>query len=359
MNPYIYLRGLKHSEHTVFGVADGQKYYWDNQFQRQVAYSSGQQIKRSILEAITSALNEVPAPVTFYHEAAKKENKTTISEKEVTTPGDPRLADQLLGGWMIANAGGNNRTVKRRSPLSISAMRPLHPLLGSIQSENISFDRSDRPDLHKVIVRDTNGNQLSEEQIAQLLSGSDRSLRRKWIQDNKRTSGLFIYDVAIDLRTLFCVSLNQLEPELSAETINQLKQDGWIETENTFGKCLIAPEERRKEIIPALAYALINWRILTNQSRTFSPMEVLAVAISQNANKVAQAIRAKLIEEGEKPIARPIVDDTIDDVNVYVTLVGAGYFTTNVESADALESAEKKLIKLLEAFDYENQLAKK
>lgn len=349
MNPYIYLRALRHSDFTVFGVADGQKRYWDDQFQRWVAFSSGQQVKRSILEKLISLLQEQPAPVTFYFEAP------SLKEKEVTSPGDPRFADQLLGGWMIANAGGNNRTIKRRSPLSISALRPLHPLLSGVQSENLSFDRSDRPEVHKVVVKDSNGNVLSEEQIAELLSNSDRSLRRKWIQDNKRTSGLFVYDVAIDLRTLFCVSTNQLEPELSAETIEILKGKGWIETENIFGKCLLTPKERREEIIPALAHALLNWRILTNQARTFSPMEVLAIAISDNANKVTGAIRAKLIEESDKPLAKPIIDDSVNGVDVFVTLAGAGYFSTNVESPDSLEKAEKKLVKMMSDFDYENQ----
>lgn len=358
MNPYIYLRSLRHSDFTVFGVADGQKRYWDDQFQRYVAFSSGQQVKRSILEQLIAQLEEEPAPITFYFEAAKKDKKAVISEKEVTSPGDPRLADQLLGGWMIANAGGNNRTVKRRSPLSISALRPLHPLLGGLHSEDLSFDRSDRPEVHKVIVKDIEGRVLSDEEIASMLSGSDRSLRRKWIQGNRRTSGLFVYDVAIDLRTLFCVSTNQLEPELTAETVEALKSQGWIETKNVFGECLLAPKKRREEIIPALAHALINWRILTNQSRTFSPMETLAVAVSQNANKVAGAIRAKLNEEGERPVAKPIVDDSIEGVNVFVTLSGAGYFTTNVESADALEKAEEKLIEMMKGFDYEKQLSK-
>ncbi len=356
MNSYIYLRVLRHSDFTVFGVEDGQKRYWDDQFQRWMAYSSGQQVKRSILEGFVSEIREEPAPITFYFEAASKGGKTVVSEKEVTSPGDPRFADQLLGGWMIANAGGKNRTIKRRSPLSISAMRPLHPLLGGVHSENLSFDRSDRPEVHKVVVKNKNGEVLSEEEISALLSGSDRSLRRKWIQGNRRTSGLFIYDVAIDLRTLFCVSTNLLEPELSEETVNALQEDGWEMTKNSFGECLLAPAERRKQIIPALADALLNWRITTNQARTFSPMEVLAVAISDNANKVTGAIRSKLIEEGEKPIAKPIVDDSIDGVDTYVTLSGAGYFSTNVESSDALDSAKDTLIERMKAFNYENQL---
>jgi hypothetical protein len=358
MNPYIYLRSLRHADFTVFGVADGQKRYWDEQFQRWVAFSSGQQVKRSILEQLISQLSEQPAPVTFYFAASKKDNKTVVSEKEVTSPGDPRFADQLLGGWMIANAGGTSHTIKRRSPLSISALRALHPLLGGVHTEDVSFDRSDRPEVHKVIVKDTSGRVLSDAEIATLLSGSARSLRRKWIQGNRRTSGLFVYDVAIDLRTLFCVSTNQLEPELTEGTIKALTAEGWTETQNVFGQCLLAPKERRDEIIPALAHALINWRILTNQARTFSPMETLAVAISNNANKVTGAIRAKLIDEGERPSAKPIVDDSLDEVDVFVTLAGAGYFTTNVESADALDKGEKKLIELLSSFDYENQLIK-
>jgi len=357
MNPYIYLRGLRHADHTVFNVAEGQKRYWDEQFQKYVAYCSGQHVKRSVLEEMTTNLGEQPAPITFYFEKEKtdQKGKSSVKEKEVTSPGDPRFADQLLGGWMIANAGGNKRTIKRRSPLSISALRALHPLLSNIAEENLSFDRSDRPELHKVIVTDEKGNELSEEEIAELLKGSDRSLRRKWIQGNRRTSGLFVYDVAIDLRTLFCVSTNELEPELSIETIEALKNDGWTQSKNVFGTCLVAPKERRENLIPSIAKSLINWRITTNQARTFSPMEILAVAISQDANKITGSIRAKLNLEGEKPLAKPIVDDSIPDVDTFVTLSGAGYFDTQSESHEAIEKAEEKLIELISSFPYEQQ----
>jgi hypothetical protein len=349
-NSFIYVRGLRHADHTVFTVAEGQKKYWDDQFQRWVAYSSGQQVKRSILEEVLRITDKNPAPVTFYFEAPQ------LKEKEVTTPADPNYMDQLLGGWMIAQSGGNGRTIKRRSPLSISALRPLHPLLSGINSENLSFDRSDRPDLHKVIVKDTEGNELTEEQVTQLLSGSDRSLRRKWIQDNKRTSGLFIYDIAIDLRTLFCISTNQLEPELSNEMIEKLKTDGWIESKNVFGPCLVTSKEKRNEIVSALSKALLNWRITTNQARTFSPMEILAVAISDNANKVAGSIRAKLSEDTEKPRAIPVIDDTAG-AELFVALPCDGYVPGVHGTANALEDAENKLKKMMLNFDYENQLS--
>lgn len=349
MNPYIYLRALKHAEHTVFCVQDGQKTYYDPQFNRFCAYSSGQQVKRSILDALTSAMNAPMAPITFNYNITKKKE---LENKEPWSPCDPTYVDQLLGGWM--RAAESSMTLKRRSPLSISAMRPLHPLLAGIDKENLTFDRSDRPDYHPVNVR-MGDKLLSEEEIEEFLSSTNRTLpRRNWIPENTRTGGLFVYDVAIDLRTLFSVSLNQHEPELSKETIEKLRSEGWVESENVFGKCLVLPKDKREKVIPALASALLNWRITSNQARTFSLMETLAVAISDNANRISGAIRAKLIEDGEKLKAKPIVDETVG-ADVFITLPCSGYVVTVNESAYALVQAENKLIAMLKAFDYESQ----
>ena len=70
-------------------------------------------------------------------------------------------------------------------------MRPLHPLLAGVNQEHITFDRSDRPKLYEVKIRDANGNELREDVIDKLLEGTDRSLRRKWITDNMRAKGFF------------------------------------------------------------------------------------------------------------------------------------------------------------------------
>lgn len=349
MKPYIYLRALKHVEHTVFCVSEGQKKYFDSQFNRPVAYSSGQQVKRSILQELTDLMGVQMAPVTFnYNINTKKE----LENKEPWSPCDPTYVDQLLGGWMRA---GDGPTKKRRSPLSISAMHPLHPLLAGIEKENLTFDRSDRPEQHPVNVR--LGNKLlSEDEIEKFLNENNRTLpRRNWIPDNDRTTGLFVYDVAIDLRTLFCVSTNQHEPEITLEMIENLKAKGWKESENIFGKCLVLPQDQRKQIIPALAKALLNWRITSNQARTFSLMETLAVAISDNANTLSAAIRAKLVDDTDKPKAKPVLDATVG-ADVFVTLPCAGYIQTELESVDALQKAEEKLIEMLSAFDYEHQL---
>jgi len=350
----IYIRTLKHAEHTVFGVEDGQKRYFDPQFKRYIPYSSGQQVKRSVVDKLSSVINELPAPTTFLFDVNKKGE---LKEGEVYATCDPSFPDQLFGGWMKAGKGGKERTIKRRSPLSISAMRGLHPLLAGVPRENISFDRSDRPN-NEVIVRNEKGESLSDEEVIALLEGKDRSLSRKWIPSNNRATGLFVQDIAIDLRRLFCVSLNSFEPEITKETEDKLRELGWLESENIFGKCLVAPKSERERLIPALAEAIIDWEITSNQSRTFSLMETLAVAIGENANKIASSIRAKLSEE-EDDKAIPIIEEDIDGIDVFVSTAASGYIRTKTESIEAMEQAKTKLIEKMMIFDYENQLIKK
>lgn len=345
--PFLYIRSLRHAEHTVFCVQDGQKKYWNTQFNRNLPFSSGQQVKRSILDNICAALGTQVAPITFNYDIDKKGN---LGNGEPWSPCDPSYVDQLLGGWMRAATG--EISVKRRSPLSISAMRPLHPLLASLPTENATFDRSNNPDAHPVRVRDVNGNLMSDEDVNHFLQENNRTLsRRNWIPDLTRAEGLFIYDIAIDLRTLFSVSLNQHEPELKPEIIEKLRANGWVETKNAFGKCLVAPKEEREKIIPALAHALINWRITSNQARTFSLMETLAIAMSANANKVAGAIRAKLDEEADKK-ATPVIDETTGaSIYKYVTI--DGYVRGEYGTVDALEKAEEAISKHLLDYNYE------
>ncbi|MCS6930046.1 MAG: hypothetical protein NZM43_11220 [Saprospiraceae bacterium] len=355
-SPYIYLRALRHAEHTVFAVQNGQKFYYDPQFGTRMAYSSGQQVKRSIMEELTSLLGEPHAPITFNWEISK-ENKA--QQKEPHSPCDPTYADQLLGGYMKAETG--EYVIKRRSPLSISAMRPLHPRLGGLEtvSEDATFDRSAHPEQHIIRVSRMEGGkrvELTKEELEEWLISNNRNLPlRNWISGLTRASGLFVYDVAIDLRTLFCVSLNRLEPELTLKTEEKLRQAGWLEGRNAFGPCLICPRERREQLIPALAHALLNWRITSNQSRTFSLMETLAIAISNNANQVAFAIRGELSEDmGDQPGAIPILDENAK-AKLFVTPACAGYIAGAKGSIDAIERAEQYLVEQLRAFDYENQ----
>jgi hypothetical protein len=357
MQPFIYLRGLRHVEHTVFAVNDGQKYYTDPITGRKMAYSSGQQVKRSIIES----MNLPFAAITFNWEIDKKGKAGML---EPHSPCDPSFSDQLLGGYMKAEK--DTMTVKRRSPLSISAMRPLHPLLGGLEMESegeaTAFDRSTMAEYHhvNVYITDEKGKRqkIDDEKLEEWLSSNNRSLGAKYYNPSKqsRATGLFVYDIAIDLRTLFCVSTNKLEPELFPEIEEKLKAEGWIEGQNVFGKCLICPKEKREQIIPALAKAIINWRITSNQARTFSLMETLAIAISDNANQIAYAVRGELRDDTEKARAVPKIDESAK-ADVFITPLASGYVAGIIGSADALDRAEQSLIDKMTAFDYENQLA--
>lgn len=349
MKSYIYLRGLRAVEHTVFAVQDGQKKYYDPTFNRSVAYSSGQQVKRSILDKLTDHLDEERAKITFNYEI---NSNNELGNKEPWSPCDPSFVDQLIGGWMRARPGVV--TLKRRSPLSISAMRPLHPLLVSMDPENLTFDRSDRPDRHPVRVLNSAGQEMTNEQIDDYLTKHNRTLpRRHWIPDqkgsNNRTTGLFVFDVAIDLNRLFSVSVNQHEPELTKDKLITLREEGWIDSQD--GERLIASTDRRKKIIPALAESLVDWYITSNQVRTYSPQTMLAVAISDNASRIAGAIRADLSEEDMKR-AIPIID-AIDGVNVYTSLTAQGYVRDAKGSVDAIDQAKARLIELMSAYNYE------
>lgn len=356
----IYIRTLKRVEHSVFNVADGQKTYYDVQFGKKIPFSSGQQVKRSLIDSLCEEINQTPSPTTFHFDVDKQKK---LKEGEVYGTCDPTYADQLFGGWMKAGKGGAARTLKRRSPLSISAMRALHPLLAGIDingGEAGTFDRSERPN-NLVVVRDEKGNILTNQEIAELLKvegNTDRSLGRKWLHPADRATGLFVFDLAIDLRRLFSVSLNSNEPEMSDETIEKLKNEGWIESKNVFGNCLVAPKELREKWIIGLAKSIINWRITSNQSRTFSLMDTLAVSISNNANRIAGSIRAKLSEEDSRR-AEPIIEENLAQVDTFITLQAGGFIQTKGETADALDRAEQALIDKMMAFDYENQIDNK
>jgi hypothetical protein len=259
---------------------------------------------------------------------------------------------------MKAVSGSKSKTLKRRSPLSISAMRALHPLLAGVPKENLSYDRREFPN-NEIIIRDESGRAFSEEEVLDFIDNREgkASLTSKFIQGQTRATGLFVSDIAIDLRRLFTVSLNSFEPEMSDETITKLKEQGWKETKNVFGDCLVAPKELREKWIRALAHAIVNWKITSNQSRTFSLMDTLAIAICDNANLIAGSIRAKLTEEDANK-AQPIIDETLKakGVETYIALQAGGYIQTKGETADAINLAEQALIDKMMAFDYENQI---
>jgi len=84
-------------------------------------------------------------------------------------------------------------------------------------------------------------------------------------------------------------------------------------------------------------------------------METLAVAISDNANKLASAIRADLVEDSEKPKAKFVIDET-SGAELFINSTCRSFIAGIEASSDALEKAENRIKEMLSAFDYANQL---
>ncbi len=81
-------------------------------------------------------------------------------------------------------------------------------------------------------------------------------------------------------------------------------------------------------------------------------METLALAISNNANKIAFAIRAELKDEYDRPTAQPIIDEN-SGAEIFLTPLISSIIPGFSGSADALDKAEEKLKEMMLAFDYE------
>jgi len=386
----IFIKTVKKADHTVFCVdSEGQKMYWDSQFKKQVPYSSGQQVKRSIINAMLEKLGVEPAPFVMLWEKTKKagtKGKEKIEFKKgfckTCTPAYP---DQLIGGWMhlkkseteskkvetdVENEDvsdtddeietetenqSNSKSVKRRSPLSISAMTPLHPLLANVTKEGISLDKRDVSNVE--IVVKSGKDQMSDDDIRELLlQKPDHNFKNTFVFDNKRASGMFVQNIAIDLKRLFAISLDNISPEVAPNVIEELKSGGWIVKKDNRGEYLLAPDSYRKELIPAIAHSLINWTITSNQSRTYSPMETLVVAISDNANSVGNSIYAKLnVGKNDELVAEPVISSDVENVDIFIAPQAQGYFL-NIEEknikANAINDAVAKLIDVLSNFEY-------
>ena len=84
-------------------------------------------------------------------------------------------------------------------------------------------------------------------------------------------------------------------------------------------------------------------------------METLAVAVSDNANKIANCIRGELSEDKENS-AVPVIQEDFAGVDIFITPAAKGYTIIKSEKTDALELAEKNIIAKINDFDFENQL---
>jgi hypothetical protein len=75
---------------------------------------------------------------------------------------------------------------------------------------------------------------------------------------------------------------------------------------------------------------------------------MLAIAISNNANSIINAIRADLKDDSPYA-ADPIIDDTIDGVNTFVAPAARGYIQDAPARSDAMQAAEDTILASLRA----------
>jgi len=347
MSDYLYIRSLRKVDFTVFGVDTDQKNFYDKVFNTYQPFSSGQQVKHSIVNDLLNSLNMLNAPLQFNYQT----DGGKLKQKEITQPCDPSYFDQLIRGWMStpskkdgSDNSENKEGFKRRSPFSISAMTPIHPLLASLVEEKIlTFDRSDS-NAEKIVIKNDKGDVMSEDDVKTFLLKSNANIsKRNLVSGKKRANGLFKSDISIDLRKLFRVSLNLHDIEISEETIEKLKGNGWSEVETKQGRFLELPKKFHEEYAKAIAWSLINWKITSNQSRTFDYMSVLSIAVSNRADEVANTIRGEIYEDGDKIKAKLVVDENCGNTNIYSTKLLNGYVLDSTTSHTAIDDAVENI----------------
>ena len=86
---YLYLRGLRQVDHTVFCVSEGQKTYRDPMTIARCLIPVGNKSSARFLDEMTSVLNETRAPITFNFTLTKKAGKTEFGNGEPWSPCDP------------------------------------------------------------------------------------------------------------------------------------------------------------------------------------------------------------------------------------------------------------------------------
>lgn len=361
----IYLESIRLAENTIFSVDESkeQKMYFNPIFNRFNPYASGQQIKRNILAKFVDALEMEMAPVTFVYEFDDKK----IKNKQPLSSCDPSFPDQLIGGYMmfesikkaVTDEGDKSAAakLKRESPLSISCFVPMHPLLAQVFDTHLTFDRPGKGVKHPVIMKDKKGNIIEVDDMLRILRENNRTDFASQIHSYKLVNGMFKETICIDLETLFSVNIGNLESSVTDEIKEKLIQAGYVESQNKYGKCLVAPRNVIEEYAPALAHSLIHWEINSNQSRSHSPLPILAVAISNISYETSGSFYCKMSERDENKMeATPFIDFS-SGANIFVSRLAQSYFRNDDDHMKfaGLNNAEQKLTQMIVDFDYVNQ----
>lgn len=358
-NNFLYIRVIKELIHTVLVVGqrdktrngfNGQKKYYDNFFKKWVGFAGGSTVKRHIVERFMGLVGEQLSPVIFQLKKVKGEDE--LREDIVINTCNPLNMDQHLRGYMLTTKDQDTTNVKRRSPLSISALTPVHPLLASCYGEMGVVDRSNVKG-NKITIIGENGKQLESEEVKRLLgtkNGSKLANHRKLIDSNGRMSGIYEMTMAINLDRLFSVELNEIDSEVTPEVESQLRENGWKEEHKNGFNYLVAPKEYQDKIVKNLADAIINFRVFSNQSSTFSAMPVLAVSVTKEASKLHKGIVARITKGSDtdansQSVALQI--NEVDGLQNFISSQMAKYVLTDKDDVMAEENAVELITDML------------
>jgi hypothetical protein len=255
------------------------------------------------------------------------------------------------------DTGEDNAVQKRRSPLSISAMTPLHPNLTSYYEETVTHDRSQEYN-DEMILRKGNNEEWKDNEIEEFLQEKNKTIsKNKWIGYETRANGLFSVDIAIDLEKLFTIPIVSFDRQISKKTEDKLREDGWESVTIKNIEHLQLPSEKIYAYADAIAESLINWLIKSNQSRTYSPMPVISTAISNISYKPSYAIKADTIRINGSASAKPVIDEEIEGVSLYTTPIASEYFFNDevTINSNAIENAKKDIEKRIIDY-YQNSM---
>jgi len=347
-NSRINILGIKYVELGKFNVGEGgvSKGHYNPIFQKTIPHASGAQVKRNIVDDVLYNMSEPHSNCEIVY---KMDGKEDIAKMDP----NPNNLETLLRGVMRTDLG-----LTQESPFSIGALVPLHPLLSNFFKNKGAFDRR-KTENSKITIKipsnssnedDSFLDATSQEAIDKIDNSILSKLKaQKYLDEEKLVTGIFKYNIEIDLENLFSYSILSYRKEINNEIEEELLASGWIY--NSKKTKIVLPKNRRDEIIPAIAESIIHWKINSNQSRNYSPLDTFAIAISHKAYEVGEAITAELEGDYGDLSARVSLDNSKQNL---FTSKKVNSLVPDFHSSDYnLEKAKEFLIKLMCDYDYE------
>jgi hypothetical protein len=99
------------------------------------------------------------------------------------------------------------------------------------------------------------------------------------------------------------------------------------------------PKKYHEELAEAIAWGIVNWKITSNQSRTYDPMPTLSIAVSSRADEIVNAISSELYMNDGKEKAKIVIDENYPNTKIFSTNLLKGYVINSKTSNTAIDDA--------------------